>query len=111
MNDSLDYQTLLRLTTMLNANNDDFSIAVSNIENLKVSRVFCELLYKNINSIPKKVEFREHFKLDKDSLDLNNLNSKIKLKNLNVTNPNLVKYFTYTVINIYDKQLKYQNNK
>lgn len=111
MNDSLDYEKLLTLTTMLNAGDDDFSIAVSNIENLKVSRVICELFYKNINSIPKKVEFREHFNLDKDGLDLNNLNLKIKLKNLDVIDSNLVKYFKYTVFNIYHKQLKYQNNK
>lgn len=111
MNDSIDYQKLLTLTTMLNADNDDFSVAVSNIENLKISPILCGLLYKNIDSILKKVEFREHFNLDKEDLDLNSLHSKIKLKNLHDINPILVKYFKYTVINIYDKQLKYQNNK
>jgi len=98
---NITYEQLLSLTGMLNAGDDDFEVAKSNIENLKLDVLVLNLFNKNIKDIRRKVEFRNEFNLLKIIIFQNKINIIIRMKNKEYKDFVLNEYFRYTVLNIY----------
>lgn len=106
---NITYEQLLSLTGMLNAGDDDFEVAKSNIENLKLDVLVLNLFYKNIKDLGRKVEFRNQFNLLKEDLSINKINIIIRMKNKEYRDLVLNEYFRYTVLNIYKDTFSYVN--
>lgn len=106
---NITYEQLLSLTGMLNAGDDDFEVAKSNIENLKLDVLVLNLFYKNIKDIRRKVEFRNEFNLLKEDLSINKINIIIRMKNKEYKDFVLNEYFRYTVLNIYKDSFNFVN--
>ncbi len=106
----IDLKELLELERMVNATNDDYTIAVSNIINLNLDVVLVKLLSKNIRPDKRRV-FVEELGMSKNfySYTFYDIYNEIK-KDPDLINSELLKsYYIYSVKKLINESVEQLN--
>ena len=95
----ISFEDLLLIEKMLNTTNDDYELAISNINNLELDNVYIHLLSKNIRS-SKRIQFLENCNINTKELHKLSFESIYDIIRSNkdyIESEDLKKYFYYSV--------------
>lgn len=103
----ISFEDLLLIEKMLNTTNDDYELAISNINNLELDNVYIHLLSKNIRS-SKRIQFLENCNINTKELHKLSFESIYDIIRSNkdyIESEDLKKYFYYSVTKLVKSSL------